>query len=325
MSETFYSHAIRDAIREEMRRDPSVFLMGEDIVQGGAFGVTRDLVKEFGLERVRNTPVAEEVIVGAGIGAALMGCRPIVEIMFMDFFFLAFDQLFNHAAKYHFMYGEQAKVPLVVRTPAGARRGYGPTHSQTLDSFLISIPGVKVAVPSSPYDAKGLLKTAIRDDNPVVFIENKTLYGRRGEVPDGEYLIPFGQANVVREGNDVTVVATGQMVEDAQKAADALSREGIAIEIIDPRTLCPLDMDTILASVQKTAHLVVAEEGHLTGGIGAEIAARVFEKSFFYLDGPIRRVAAKDVPIPCSEPLERYVIPGPANIVQAVKETLEAT
>lgn len=322
MAETFYSHAVRDALREEMQRDPSVFLMGEDLVQGGAFGVTRDLAKEFGRERVRNTPVAEEVIVGAGIGAALMGCRPVVEIMFMDFCFLALDQLFNHAAKYHFMYGDQAKVPLVVRTPAGARRGYGPTHSQTLDSILMSIPGVKVAVPSSARDAKGLLKTAIRDDNPVVFIENKTLYGRRGEVPDGEYLIPFGQANVVREGSDVTVVATGQMVEDAVKAAEMLAKEGTEIEIIDPRTLCPLDMDTIFQSVEKTAHLVVAEEGHRTGGVGAEIGVRVSEQSFFYLDGPIRRVAAKDVPVPCSEPLERYVIPGAPDIVRAVRETL---
>ena len=325
MSEIFYSHAVRDAIREEMHRDPNVFIMGEDIVHGGAFGITKDLVKEFDPERVRNTPVAEEVIVGAGIGAAMLGCRPIVEIMFMDFCFLALDQLFNHGAKYHFMYGDQAKVPLVLRTPAGARRGYGPTHSQTLDSIFISMPGVKVAVPSTAHDAKGLLKTAIRDDNPVVFIENKTLYGRRGEVPDEEYLIPFGQARIAREGDDVTVVATGQMVEDAEKAAAVLSKEGIEIEIIDPRTLNPLDMATIAESVEKTAHLVVAEEGHLTGGVGAEIGARVFEECFFFLDGPIRRVAARDIPVPCSETLERYVIPGPANILKAVRETLEAS
>ena len=325
MSEIFYSHAVRDAIREEMHRDPNVFIMGEDIVHGGAFGITKDLAKEFDPERVRNTPVAEEVIVGAGIGAAMLGCRPIVEIMFMDFCFLALDQLFNHGAKYHFMYGDQAKVPLVLRTPAGARRGYGPTHSQTLDSIFISMPGVKVAVPSTAHDAKGLLKTAIRDDNPVVFIENKTLYGRRGEVPDEEYLIPFGQARIAREGDDVTVVATGQMVEDAEKAAAVLSKEGIEIEIIDPRTLNPLDMATIAESVEKTAHLVVAEEGHLTGGVGAEIGARVFEECFFFLDGPIRRVAARDIPVPCSETLERYVIPGPANILKAVRETLEAS
>lgn len=325
MSEIFYSHAVRDAIREEMHRDPNVFIMGEDIVHGGAFGITKDLAKEFDPERVRNTPVAEEVIVGAGIGAAMLGCRPIVEIMFMDFCFLALDQLFNHGAKYHFMYGDQAKVPLVLRTPAGARRGYGPTHSQTLDSIFISMPGVKVAVPSTAHDAKGLLRTAIRDDNPVVFIENKTLYGRRGEVPDEEYLIPFGQARIAREGDDVTVVATGQMVEDAEKAAAVLSKEGIEIEIIDPRTLNPLDMATIAESVEKTAHLVVAEEGHLTGGVGAEIGARVFEECFFFLDGPIRRVAARDIPVPCSETLERYVIPGPANILKAVRETLEAS
>ncbi|MBI2192120.1 MAG: alpha-ketoacid dehydrogenase subunit beta [Planctomycetes bacterium] len=325
MPELFYSHAVRDALREEMARDPRVFLMGEDISYGSAFGVTKGLVEEFGTERVRNTPVSEEVIVGAGIGAALLGCRPVVEIMFMDFILLALDQLLNHGAKYHFMYGDQARVPLVVRTPAGARRGYGPTHSQSLDSILLTLPGVKVAVPATPADAKGLLKTAIRDDNPVVFIENKTLYGRRGDVPEGEHLVPFGRARIAREGSNATVVATGQMVEDALAAAQALAGDGIEIEVVDPRTLRPLDMPAILESVQKTAHLVIAEEGHRTGGVGAEIAARVSEEAFYYLDGPIRRVAARDIPIPCSEPLERYVIPGAADIIKAVKETLNAS
>lgn len=323
MPEVFYSQAIRDALRDELERDPDVFLMGEDIAGfGGAFGVTKGLVDEFGRERVRNTPVSEEVIIGAGIGAALLGTRPVLEVMFMDFFMLAFDQLFNHGAKYHFMYGDQAKVSMVVRTPAGARRGYGPTHSQTLDTFLMSMPGIRVAVPSNAYDAKGLMKTAIRDDNIVVFIENKTLYGRRGEVPEEEYQIPFGEARVVRAGEHCTVVATGQMVEDAEKAAEVLSQQGIEIEIIDPRTLNPLDTETILESIDKTAHLVVAEEGHRTGGVGAEIATRIFEEGFYSLDGPVRRVAAKDIPIPCTEPLERYVIPDANDIVRAVQETL---
>ncbi|MDA0839250.1 MAG: alpha-ketoacid dehydrogenase subunit beta [Planctomycetota bacterium] len=322
MPEIFYSHAVRDALREEMQRDERVFILGEDIVHGGAFGVTKDMASEFGTERIRNTPVAEEVIVGAAIGAALLGSRPVVEIMFMDFCFLAFDQLFNHGAKYRFMYGDPVTVPMVLRTPAGARRGYGPTHSQSLDSIFMSIPGVKVVVPSNGYDAKGLLKTAIRDNNPVVFIENKTLYGRRCEVPSEDYTIPFGQARIVREGSDCTVVATGQMVEDAMKAAQVLSNEGIEIEVIDPRTLNPLDMDTICESVSKTAHLVVAEEGHLTGGVGAEIGMRVVEECFYDLDGPVRRVAAKDIPVPCSEPLEQYVIPGSADIIRAVRESM---
>lgn len=322
MAEIYYSHAIRDALKEEMARDPNVILMGEDITYGSAFGVTKGLAEEFGPDRVRNTPVSEEVIIGAGIGAALLGCRPVLEIMFMDFILLALDQLFNHGAKYHFMYGEQARVPLVVRTPAGARRGYGPTHSQTLDPLLLHMPGLKIAVPSTPRDAKGLLKTAIRDDNPVVFIENKSLYGRKGDVPEGEHVVPFGKACVAREGTDATVVAIGPMVEDALAAAQLLAQEGIEIEIIDPRTLRPLDTPAILESVKKTAHLVVAEESHRTGGIGAEISARVFEEAFYYLDGPVRRVAARDIPIPCSEPLERYVVPGPADIVRAVKETL---
>jgi pyruvate/2-oxoglutarate/acetoin dehydrogenase E1 component len=319
-----YSEAIRDALAEEMRRDERVFLMGEDIaLYGGAFRVTRGLLDEFGPARVRNTPISEGGIVGAGIGAALVGCRPVVEIMFMDFITLAVDQLVNHAAKYRFMYGEQARVPLVVRTPAGGHRGYGPTHSQCLERLFFCMPGIKIAAPATPADAKGLLKAAIRDDNPVLFVENKTLYAVRADVPSGEEaLVPLGKAAIARRGEHVTVVTYSEMVVQALKAADALEAEGIRVEVIDLRTLVPMDMETVLESVERTGRAVVAEEGHLTGGIGAEVACRIVEKLFYQLEAPVRRVAGMDVPVPVSQPLERAALPSATHIAQAVREVV---
>jgi len=323
MSEIFYSQAICSALREELARDERVYLLGEDIAgYGGAFRVTRGLVEEFGGERVRNTPISENSIVGVAVGSAMLGMRPVVEIMFMDFITLAIDQLFNHAAKFRFMFGEQVKLPLVVRTPAGGRRGYGPTHSQCLESLFISMPGIKIAAPATPHDAKGMLKAAIRDDNPVLFVENKSLYGMRGEVPDGDYTVPLGSAQVLREGSHVTIVSYSQMVHECLKAADVLSAEGIAAEVIDLRTLNPLDMETLCASVEKTGRVVLAEEGHRSGGVCAEIGFRLFENLYYYLDAPIKRVAALDTPVPAAPVLERYVLPDHTNVVQAVRDVL---
>ena len=326
-----YSEAVREAMAEEMRRDGRVFLMGEDIaLYGGAFRVTRGMLDEFGPERIRNTPISEGAIVGAGIGAALVGCRPIVEIMFMDFITLAVDQLVNHAAKYHFMYGEQARVPLVVRTPAGGHRGYGPTHSQCLERLFFSMPGIKIAAPATPADAKGLLKSAIRDDNPVLFVENKILYPTHGQTPEEQAfagtqddLVPLGKARIVREGEHATVIAYSEMVIQSVKAAEALEAEGISVEVIDLRSLVPMDMDTVLESVGKTGRAVVAEEGHLTGGIGAEIACRIVESCFYELEAPVRRVAAMDVPVPVSLPLERRALPSAADVAQAVRDVVD--
>lgn len=293
-----------------MTRDERVILMGEDIADyGGAFKLTEGMAARFGRERVRNTPISEGGFVGVAVGAALTGLRPIVEIMFMDFITLAMDQLVNHAAKFRYQFGPQARVPLVVRTPAGAGRGYGPTHSQSLEKWLVATPGLVVAAPSTPADARGLLKSAVRCDDPVVFIESKILYGRRGEVPEGDHTTPLGEAAVVREGDDVTIVAYSRMTEEALKAAEALARHDIAAEVIDLRTLAPLDTDTVAASVEKTGRVVVAEEGHLTGGIGAEVVARVVEACFDYLHAPPTRVAALDVPVPASPVLERAATP----------------
>jgi len=317
--ELYFSEAIREAIAEEMRRDERVFLMGEDIaVYGGAFRVTKGLLDEFGPDRVRNTPISEASFVGMAAGAALLGSRPIVEIMFSDFVTLALDQILNHAAKYRYMYGTQVAVPMVLRLPTGGRRGYGPTHSQSLESLFLSMPGIKIACPSTPADAKGLLKTAVRDDNPVAFFENKTLYGRRGPVPSEDYTTLFGEARVVREGSDVTVVTFSRMVWEALEAADALSQDGIEIEVIDLRTLNPLDMDTVKASVEKTTRVIVAEEGPKTGGVGAELAARIVEEVYYYLDGPVKRVAALDTPVPASPVLEKATLPDWRDIVEAV-------
>ena len=325
MTETFtYSEAICEALSQEMRRDERVFFMGEDIgVYGGAFRVTRGVFEEFGPQRVRNTPISEGGIVGAGIGAALIGCRPVVEIMFMDFITLAVDQLVNHAAKYRFMYGEQARVPLVVRTPAGGNRGYGPTHSQCLERLFFCMPGIKIAAPATPADAMGLLKTAIRDDNPVLFVENKTLYGTRGPRSAGDELVPLGKARIARSGSDVTVVTYSEMVIQSLKAAEALEAEGISVEVIDLRSLIPMDMEAVLESVGRTGRAVVAEEGHLTGGIGAEIACRIVENLFYELEAPVRRVAGMDVPVPVSQTLERRALPSAQDVADAVRAVMQ--
>lgn len=321
--ELFTSWAIREALAEEMRRDPTVILLGEDIAgYGGAFKVTEGLLDEFGEDRVRNTPISENGYVGVAVGAALCGLRPVVEIMFMDFITLAMDQIVNHAAKLHYLYGELARVPLVVRTPAGGGRGYGATHSQSLDAWFLSVPGLKVVAPSSAADAKGLLKTAIRDDNPVIFIENKALYPRKGPVPDGDYTVPFGSASLLREGSDVTVIAYSRMVEEALAAATSLDSAGVSAEVIDLRSLVPLDTDTISASVAKTGRAVLVEEGVRQGGVMAEVACRIMETAFEYLEAPIARVGAGFAPIPCSEPLERSLLPSAKSIAAAVTSLL---
>ncbi|MEM2994772.1 MAG: alpha-ketoacid dehydrogenase subunit beta [Candidatus Bathyarchaeia archaeon] len=317
-----YREALREALREEMRRDPTVFLLGEDIGKywGGAFKVTEGLAEEFGDERVRDTPISESAIIGAAIGAALTGMRPVAEIMFGDLTALAMDQIANQAAKIHYMFGGQTKCPLVIRTPFGGGVNIATHHSQSLEAWFMHVPGLYVAVPSTPYDAKGLLKSAIRGENPTLFCEHKLLYPVKGEVPESEYTIPFGQADVKREGSDVTIVATLYMVHKALKAAEKLEREGINAEVVDPRTLTPLDKQTIIKSVKKTGRIVIVSEDCKTAGVSAEIAAVIAEEAIDYLDAPIRRVAEPDTPIPFSPPLEKYVIPDEKAIIKAVRE-----
>ncbi len=319
-AELSYSEALREALREEMAGDETVFLLGEDIAgYGGAFGVTAGLADEFGEARVRNTPISEGSFVGAAVGAALMGMRPVVEIMFMDFITLACDQLVNHAAKFYFVYGEP--IPMVLRTPSGGRRGYGPTHSQSLEAVMASIPGLKVVAPSTPSDAKGLLKSAIRDNNPVVFVENKVLYQTRGEVSDDDYLVPIGEASVVRKGGDATIGAYSAMVPEAVTAAAALAKKSINVEVVDLRTLRPLDINTIVESVEKTGRLVIAEEANAPGGIAGEIVISVLEKMSRRIS--VKRVAAADRPIPASPVLEKATLPGAQQIAEAVVAVLK--
>jgi len=322
MRKITYKEALTEALREEMRRDPTVFLLGEDIGRywGGAFKVTKGLGEEFGDERVRDTPISESAIIGAAVGAAITGTRPVAEIMFGDLTALAMDQIANQAAKIHYMFGGQVKVPLVIRTPFGAGVNIAAHHSQSLEAWFMHVPGLYVAVPSTPYDAKGLLKTAIRGSNPVFFCEHKLLYPMENEVPETEYTVPFGVADVKREGSDVTVVATLYMVHEALNAAEELEAEGISVEVVDPRTLAPLDKHTIISSVKKTGRLVVVSEDCKTAGVSAEIAAVVAEEAIDYLDAPIKRVAEPDTPIPFSPPLEQYVIPNEKSIIKAVKE-----
>ena len=314
--------AIREALIEEMRRDKTVFLLGEDLEQA-TFGVTDGLIDEFGAERVRNTPISENAIIGASIGAALTGMRPVAEIMFADFLMDAMDPIVNTMAKARFMTGGQAKVPMVIRTPSGAGLSAGAQHSQSPEALFMHIPGIKIAAPSTPYDMKGLLKTAIRMDDPVLFFEHKMLYYEGGEVPDGEYTLPFGKADVKRQGKDVTIVAVLAMVKKAMMAADMLAGEGIEVEVIDPLTLNPLDMETIINSLKKTKKLMTVEEGARTGGIGAEIAARVAEDALDYLDAPIKRLGGVDCPIPFSPVLEEVMYPTEDSIAAAVKQMLE--
>lgn len=306
-----------------MERDPAVILLGEDIAgYGGAFKLTEGIIDRFGPERVLNTPIAEGGFVGVAVGAAMTGLRPVAEIMFMDFVTLAVDQLVNHAAKFHYQFGEQCRVPLVVRCPYGAGRGYGPTHSQSLERFFVATPGLVVVCPSTAEDAKGLLKSAIRCDDPVIFLESKILYGHRGEVPEGDHTVPLGQARAALEGEDVTVLAYGRMVDEALKAAEALAEHGVTTEVLDLRTLAPLDAEAVKSSLEKTGRLVVVEEGTLTGGVGAEIVARVTEECFDYLQAPPKRVAASDTPVPSSRTLERAVIPDFKSIATAIADVV---
>jgi pyruvate/2-oxoglutarate/acetoin dehydrogenase E1 component len=321
---TTYREALREALKEEMHRDSSVFLLGEDIGRywGGAFKVTDGLAEEFGDERVRDTPISESAIVGAGVGAAITGMRPVAEIMFGDLTALAMDQIANQAAKIRYMFGGQAKCPLVIRTPFGAGVNIASHHSQSLEAWFMHVPGLHVAVPSTPHDAKGLLKTAIRGDDPVFFCEHKLLYPIEGEVPEKEFLIPFGVADVKKAGSSVTVVATLYMVHEALRAAEALEKEGTSVEVIDPRTLTPLDKKTIIESVKKTGRLVIVSEDCKTAGVSSEISAMISEEVIDYLDAPVKRVTAPDTPIPFSPPLERYVIPNEQHIIKAVKEII---
>jgi pyruvate/2-oxoglutarate/acetoin dehydrogenase E1 component len=324
MRKITYREALREALKEEMHRDKTIFLLGEDIGRywGGAFKVTEGLAEEFGDERVRDTPISESAIIGTAVGAAITGMRPVAEIMFGDLTALAMDQIANQAAKIRYMFGGQISVPLVIRTPFGAGVNIASHHSQSLEAWFMHIPGLHVAVPSTPYDAKGLLKTAVRSDNPVVFCEHKLLYPIEGEVPEEEYTIPFGVADVKREGSDVTVVTTLYMVHKALNAARELEAEGISIEVVDPRTLTPLDKQTIIRSVKKTGKIVIVSEDCKTAGVSAEIASIVAEEALDYLDAPIKRVAEPDTPIPFSPPLEQHVIPDEGAIIKAVKEVV---
>jgi len=324
MRKITYRDALREALREEMQRDPTVFLLGEDIGKywGGAFKVTEGLAEEFGDERVRDTPISESAIIGTGVGAAITGMRPVAEIMFGDLTALAMDQIANQAAKIRYMFGGQAKCPLVIRTPFGAGVNIASHHSQSLEAWFMHVPGLYVAVPSTPYDAKGLLKTAIRGNNPVFFCEHKLLYPIEGEVPEEEYTVPFGVADVKREGSDVTIVATLYMVHKALNAAKELEKDGINVEVVDPRTLTPLDKQALVKSVKKTGRLVVVSEDCKTAGVSAEIAAIIAEEALDYLDAPIKRVAEPDTPIPFSPTLEQYVIPDEKTIIKAVKEVI---
>jgi pyruvate/2-oxoglutarate/acetoin dehydrogenase E1 component len=318
--------ALRDAMAEEMRRDESVFVIGEDVgVFQGSFKVTEGLLDEFGEKRVRDTPISENTIVGMGVGAAMGGLRPIVEIMTVNFALLAMDQIVNHAAAIPYMFGGQVRVPLVIRMPGGGGHQLGPTHSHSFEALFLQIPGLLVACPSTPADAKGLLKAAVRDDNPVIFIEHETLYGARGEVPEnGDGIVNFGEAAIRREGSDVTIIGILRMSETALQAAQALANEhGVEAEVIDPRTLRPLDLDTILESVRKTNRAVIVEEGWPHGGVGANLAALIQGQAFDHLDAPVERVTGADVHMPYSKRMEQAAIPHTEHVVSAALQTLE--
>ena len=324
MPETTYREAIRDSMSEAMRRDDDVFIMGEDIAEmGGSMGVTQGMLEEFGPDRVRNTPISEMAIVGAGIGAAMQGMRPIVEIMYQDFTTLAMEQLVSQAAKHRYMSGGQLSVPLTVRTQGGAGWSPGAQHAQQLEAWFVHVPGLKVVFPSTPADAKGLLWSSIYDENPVMFFEHRTLYPIKGEVPDEIEPIELGKARIHREGEDVTVVATGRLVHESLAAADEVEEQGISVEVVDPRTLQPLDEETVVASVNKTSRCVVAHEAVVRMGWGAELAAVVQEKCFDYLDAPVERVGAKFTPIPFAPVMEEFVIPHKADVLEAILRTVE--
>ena len=309
------SRAVNEAIAEEMRRDPTVFVIGEDVAEAGTpFKVLSGLVEEFGTERIIDTPIAEPGFMGIAVGAAMTGGRPVVDLMFGDFLYLVMDQLCNQAAKTHYMSGGKLRVPLVLRTNLGATRRSAAQHSQSLHALVAHVPGLKVALPSSAYEAKGLLKTAIRDDNPVVIFEDKLSYQEKAEVPEEEYLLPFGEACIHRAGDDVTLIGTSSMLHVCLQAADRLQADGLSAEVIDPRTLVPLDEATLLASVRKTSRAIVVDEGHRNFGVTAEIAARIAEKAFYHLDAPVERMGAMDVPVPFSPALEDLTVPTPETV-----------
>jgi pyruvate/2-oxoglutarate/acetoin dehydrogenase E1 component len=317
------SQAVNEALAEELRRDPTVFLIGEDVAEAGhPFKVLSGLVEEFGVDRVIDSPISEAGISGLGLGAAMTGMRPVVDIMFGDFLTLIMDQVVNQAAKIHYMSGGSLKAPLTIKTTLGASRRSGAQHSQSLHAWVAHIPGLKVCLPSTPADAKGLLKSAIRDDNPVVIFEDKMMYAVKGLVPDGEHLVPLGLADVKREGEDVTVIATSSMVQVALSAADELERSGVSVEVVDPRTIAPLDRATLVASARKTGRVIVVDEGHKSYGASAELAAVVAEDAFWYLDAPVVRLAAMDVPIPFSPVLEDETLPTPERVVDAALKLL---
>jgi len=323
MPELSYREAVRDAMSTAMRRDDDVFIMGEDIAEmGGSMGVTQGMLEEFGPERVRNTPISEMAIVGAGIGAAIAGMRPIVEIMYQDFTTLAMEQIVSQAAKHRYMSGGQIKVPLTIRTQGGAGWSPGAQHAQQLEAWFVHVPGLKVVFPSTPEDVRGLLWSSIYEDNPIVFFEHRTLYGIKGEVPDEIEPIEIGKARIHREGEDVTVVATGRLVHESIKAAEQAAEEGISVEVFDPRTLQPLDEDALIASVKKTNRAVVAHEAVTRMGWGAEVAAIVQEKAFDYLDAPVARVGAKFTPIPFAPVMEEWVVPHAKDVLAAIKKTV---
>lgn len=321
MREIAYRDALREAIREEMLRDEKIFLIGEDIADlGGGFKVTAGLADEFGRARVRNTPISEAAIVGAALGASLVGMRPIVDLTYIDFTTIAMDMIVNQSAKVRYMFGGKAKASLVIRMMAGGGRASAAQHGQSLEAWYTHVPGLKVVMPSTPYDVKGLLKASIQDDNPVMFIEHMLLYNEKGPVPEEDYLVPIGKADIKREGKDVTLVATSRMVLKALKAAELLAKDGIEAEVVDPRTLVPLDEETILKSVKKTSKLVIIHEACKRSGYGAEIAATIAEKAFYDLDAPIKRIAAANTPLPFAPKLENFVIPDEQSIVKGVRE-----
>lgn len=324
MSIKTYAQAIRDVIAQEMRKDERVFVMGEDVaLQGGIFGCTKGLFDEFGQNRVRNTPISEAGFIGAGIGAAMAGMRPVVELMYMDFTYVSMDQILNQAAKIRYMFGGKAKIPLVIRGQQGVGRGNAGTHSQSLEVFFMHIPGLKVAMPSTPEYAAGLLRTAIRDDDPVIFFEHKALYSTKGEVPDDvEFSIPFGKARILKEGKDVTIIATHLYIQKALSAAQKLAKEGIDCEVIDPLTLVPLDRETMTDSVKRTGRAVIVHEAHRTAGAGAEIASMITEEAFAYLDAPVLRLGAKQCTLPFNLNLENAVVPQEEDIIKAVRSVL---
>jgi len=324
MPEITYREALNQALREEMERDPTVFLLGEDVgFYGGSFKVTDGLLAEFGSERVIDTPIAEGAIVGMAVGAAMAGLRPVVELMTVNFALLAMDQIVNHAAKIRYMFGGKARVPMVIRAPGGGGQQLAAQHSQSLEAYFLHCPGLKVVCPAFPAEAKWLLKEAIRDDDPVIFLEHEALYGSKGEVPEGKYTTPMGKAKIIKEGKDITIVSFSRMAVLGLKAAHELSKEKIEAEVIDLRSLNPLDVKTIIASVKKTGRAVVVEEGWKTGGVGGEIVSLIMENGFDYLDAPVKRVAGRDVPMPYAKNLEKLAIPQLDDIVAAVREVIQ--